>query len=210
MTKYIIISGIDGSGKTTVINALQEELKKQGYSVSYIWMRYSHYTVKVMNAFARVLGISVKVHNEMGDVWEHRLYKKPWFCKLYVRCSYLDNLIARRKVLRLKTDYVICDRWINDILIDLGAEGRMMDLLDSKWYEKFHRILPDNSFQFVVKRDRQAVLNCRVENHTNPDFSARFELYDKLMKKYDVKVIDNSGTIENSVEQIFKVINNVI
>lgn len=210
MTKYIIISGIDGSGKTTVINALQEELKKQGYSVSYIWMRYSHYTVKVMNALARVLGLSVKVHNEMGDVWEHRLYKKTWFCKLYVRCSYLDNLIARRKVLRLKTDYVICDRWINDILIDLGAEGRMMDLLDSKWYEKFHRILPDNSFQFVVKRDRQAVLDCRLENHTNPDFPARFELYDKLMKKLDVAVVDNSGTIENSVEQIFKVINTVI
>lgn len=206
MTKYIIISGIDGSGKTTVINALQEKLQEQGKSVSYIWMRYSHYSVKVMNALARVLGISVKVHNEMGDVWEHRLYKMPWFCKIYVRCSYLDNLIARRKVTALKTDYVICDRWINDILIDLGAEGRMMDILDTKWYKKFHDILPENSYQFVVKRDKQAVLDCRVENHANPDFPARFALYEKLMKKADVHVVDNSGTIDESVQQVLTVV----
>ena len=206
MTKYIIISGIDGSGKTAVINALQKALEERGKSVSYIWMRYSHYTVKAMNALARVLGISVKVHNEMGDVWEHRLYKMPWFCKLYVRCSYLDNLIAKRKVMALKTDFVICDRWINDILIDLGAEGRMMNLLDSKWYDRFHRILPKGSFQFVVKREKQSVLDCRVENHANPDFPARYELYTKLMEKSDVHVVDNTGTIENSVKQILDVI----
>lgn len=206
MTKYIIISGVDGSGKTTVINALQEELEKRGKTVSYIWMRYSHYTVKVMNALARFLGISVKIHNEMGDVWEHRLYRMPWFCKIYVRCSYLDNLIARHKVMRLKTSYVICDRWINDILIDLGAEGRMMDILDSKWYDKFHEILPESSFQFVVVRDRQDVLDCRVENHANPDFPARFELYKKLTEKSDVYVVDNTGTIENCVKQILAVI----
>lgn len=206
MTKYVIISGVDGSGKTTVINALQKTLEERGKSVSYIWMRYSHYSVKVMNALARVLGLSVKVHNEMGDVWEHRLYKMPWFCKLYVRCSYLDNLIAKRKVMALKTDYVICDRWINDILIDLGAECRFDDILDSKWYRKFHAILPKNSFQFVIIRDRQAVLDCRVENHANPDFPYRFALYQKLTKKDDVNVVDNTGTIENSVEQILDVI----
>lgn len=206
MTKYVIISGVDGSGKTTVINALQKTLEERGKSVSYIWMRYSHYSVKVMNALARVLGLSVKVHNEMGDVWEHRLYKMPWFCKLYVRCSYLDNLIAKRKVMALKTDYVICDRWINDILIDLGAECRFDDILDSKWYRKFHAILPKKSFQFVIIRDRQAVLDCRVENHANPDFPYRFALYQKLTKKDDVNVVDNTGTIENSVEQILDVI----
>ena len=53
MKKYLVISGIDGSGKTSVINALKEELERQGHSTQYIWMRFNHYSVKVMNALAR-------------------------------------------------------------------------------------------------------------------------------------------------------------
>ncbi len=202
MTKYIIISGIDGSGKTTVINMLKNNLEKEGKHVDYIWMRYNHYLVKGMNALARLLGLSVKVHNEMGDVWEHRLHKSPLFCKLYVCCSYIDNKIARRRVLNLKGDYVICDRWINDILIDLGAECRLNGILDGKWFNRFQAILPEKSYQFVVKRNLDDVLGCRVENHTNPDFKYRFQLYQKLMQKDEVHVVDNTGTIENSVRQI--------
>lgn len=206
MPKYIIISGIDGSGKTTVIEALKEHLTREGYKVDYIWMRYNHYLLRVMNAIARILGLSVKVHNAMGTVWEHRLYKMPWFCWLYIRISYFDNLIAVKKVKKLSGDYVICDRWINDILIDLGAECRIMDILKSKWYKRFHNILPNNSFQFVIRRNTQDVLDCRIENHTNPDFNYRLKLYQELMNNDDVTTIDNTGSINNSVNQIISVI----
>lgn len=206
MTKYIIISGIDGSGKTTVINKLKETLEAEGKNVDYIWMRYNHYLIKILNALARVLGLSVKVNNAMGEVWEHRLYKKRWFCWLYVRASYIDNLIALHKIKKLNSEYVICDRWINDILIDLGSECRIMNILNSVWYKRFHKILPKMSYQFVVKRNIEDILGCRVENNTNPDFKYRFELYQELMKKDDINVIDNTGSISNSVNQILKVI----
>lgn len=202
MKKYIIISGIDGSGKTTVINELTKALEANGKSTKYIWMRFNHYSVKVMNMLARVMGLSVKVHNAFGDVWEHRLYKNKLFCKVYVWCSYIDNVIARSKALKLDADYIICDRWVNDTLIDLGAECRMDWILDSKWYERFQNILPENSFQFVVIRNKKDIIDCRVENTTNPDFPYRYALYEKLMNKHEVNVVDNSGTIADSVKQI--------
>lgn len=42
MTKYIIISGVDGSGKTTVIEGVRAQLEAEGKTVGYIWMRYHH------------------------------------------------------------------------------------------------------------------------------------------------------------------------
>lgn len=204
---YIVISGIDGSGKTAVINALQEKLKQEGKKPYYIWMRYNHYFVKVMNASARILGLSVKVHNEMGTVWEHRFYKSRLFCRIYVICSYLDNLISKFKVKRISIDeyeFVICDRWINDILIDLGAESRVMNFLDSQWYNRFQSILPENTIQFLIERRKEDILDCRIENQVDPNFPYRYQLYSYLATKKEVHVINNSGTIENSVEQIIK------
>lgn len=207
MKTYIIISGIDGSGKTTVINELTRTLEARGKSTEYIWMRFNHYSVKVMNMLARMMGLSVKVHNAFGDVWEHRLYKNRLFCKVYVWCSYIDNVIARKKALKLDADYIICDRWVNDTMIDLGAECRIDDILDSKWFGKFQSILPENSFQFVVVRNKKDVVDCRVENTTNPDFPYRYALYEKLMKKRNINVVDNTGTIVESVNQILKTLN---
>lgn len=204
MKTYIIISGIDGSGKTTVINELTRTLEAQGKRTQYIWMRFNHYSVKVMNMLARMMGLSVKVHNAFGDVWEHRLYKNRLFCKIYVWCSYIDNVIARKKALKLDVDYIICDRWVNDTMIDLGAECRIDDILDSKWFDKFQSILPENSFQFVIIRNKKDIVDCRVENTTNPDFPYRYALYEKLMDKKEINVVDNSGTITESVEQILK------
>lgn len=204
MKTYIIISGIDGSGKTTVINELIKNLEGRGKNTKYIWMRFNHYSVKVMNMLARIMGLSVKVHNAFGDVWEHRLYKNRLFCKVYIWCSYIDNVIARKKALKLDADYIICDRWVNDTMIDLGAECRIDDILDSKWYGRFQSILPENSFQFVIVRNKKDIVDCRIENTTNPDFPYRYVLYEKLKKKSEVNVVDNSGTITESIEQILK------
>lgn len=200
MKKYLVISGIDGIGETSVINSLKEELERQVHSTQYIWMRINHYYVKVMNALARVLKPSVPIHIDFSDVWEYRLYKSPLFCKIDVWYSYIDNRIARRKALRLDADFIICNRWVT--LVDLGAECRIPEILGSKWYGHFQKILSKNTEQYVIVGGRKGIVDCRLENRTNPDFPYRMDLYQKYQQKAEVHVIDKIGTIKESVEQI--------
>lgn len=204
MAKCIIISGIDGSGKSTIINETQKTLESHGKKVGYIWLRMNHYLTKCMHAIARVLGLSVKVHNEMGDVWQHRLYKSQIFCSLYIVTTYLDSWISRLKYNSAAkgNDIVICDRWITDILVDLATKTHRTDFLDSKWPKRFMKILPPDAQMFVVVRNTEALMACRLENRVDPDFRFRLSVYENLCSKNYITVVDNNGTIENSIKQI--------
>ena len=210
MVKYIIISGVDGSGKTTVIEGVRKQLEAEGKKVGYIWMRYHHKLVTVMHAIAKLTGLAYKEKTEMGEMWLHRFYKNKLFCWCYIRCAYSDNWMARKKPVRMAEkeglDYVICDRWVNDIIIDMGSETHKTDILESKWYRKYQSLLPENSYQFVVIRDRKDVLECRVENTFNEAFAYRYDLYKQIVAKPEVNLVDNTSTIENSIEQVLKVI----
>lgn len=204
MAKCIIISGIDGSGKSTIIDQLKKTIEADGNRVEYIWLRMNHYLTKCMHALARVLGLSVKVNNEMGNVWQHRLYKSQAFCSLYILTVYLDSWISRLKYTRVAgcCDVVICDRWITDVLVDLATKTHRKSFLDSKWPDRFLNILPKGAKMFVVVRNTKSLMECRLENRVDPDFMFRLEIYKDLCSKDYIKVIDNNGTIENSVIQI--------
>ena len=210
MAKYIIISGVDGSGKTTVIEGVRKQLEAEGKKVGYIWMRYHHKLVTVMHAIAKLIGLAYKEKTEMGEMWLHRFYKNKLFCWCYIRCSYIDNWMARKKPVRMAEkeglDYVICDRWVNDIIIDLGSELHKMDILASKWYGKFQNLLSKDSYQFVVIRDKKDVLDCRVENSFNEAFGYRYALYEKIVNKPNIHRVDNTGTIENAINQVLDII----
>jgi thymidylate kinase len=157
-----------------------------------------------MNALARMLKLSIKVTNEMGVIWQHQFYKSQFFCKIYNICSYVDNILSKYKMkfIPKNIDYVICDRWVNDIVIDLGTETHDVNFLETKWHEWFQKLLPENSLQFLIERNKEDILKCRIENQVDPNFPFRYELYTKLHDKQNIIVIDNSDTIKNSVNQI--------
>lgn len=200
----VVISGIDGSGKTTVINALRDDLNEHGIRTAYVWLRFNHYFAKAMHALARLTGLSVKVRNEMGEVWQHRFYKSPVFCKTYVVATYIDTWISRLKYSRAAKgcDVVICDRWITDIIVDLATKTHRADFADSKWARRFLNILPENALLFVVYRDTEDIVGCRMENRVDPDFLFRLRVYECLRAKSFVFPVDNRGKIADSIAQI--------
>ncbi len=209
---FIIISGNDGSGKTTIIEHLERQLKEQGKATHTIWLRYNHYFVKPVHGLCRLTGLSKKYQTSLGPVWRHEFYKSPLFFWLYIRLTYLDTLIGKARLFysirknKGRYDYIICDRWVNDILIDLGTKNHDPDFLASKHYRSFQNLLPENNLQFVIFRDNEQLLECRPESREDPDFQLRTKLYQHLKEKEEVSVIMNSGTIEESVNKIMTVI----
>ncbi len=204
MKHCIVVSGIDGSGKSTIIEALRKSLEARGHRTACIWLRFNHYLTKGMHAIARVAGLSVPRQNEMGHVWQHELYRSKAFCRVYVLTTYLDTWVSRLKYNRAArhADTVICDRWITDILVDLAVKTRRPDIISGKWARRFMRIAPATARYCVVHRNLDHLLDCRLENRVDPDFRFRLQIYEELMKQPYILPVDNNGTIDASVAQI--------
>ena len=205
--QHIIISGIDGSGKTTVIEGIQQELHLHGISTCYVWLRYNHILVKPVHAFCRLVGLSRKKLNGEGKlVWHHEFYRCHSFCSLYIFLTYLDTLFSRLKMRRTAAiapaDIVICDRWVYDILIDLAVDTRRPGLLYGAWLQRFKDLLPQNTRQYLIKRDTKCLLDVRPEYNRDREFLLRARIYRRLEAQPGITVIDNNRSIGDAIASI--------
>jgi len=98
---------------------------------------------------------------------------------------------------------VLCDRWVNDILVDLAVDCRRDGLLDSGYLARFQQIVPKDAKAFLIVRKPEAILHCRPEYRDDPDFAFRIRMYRKLQHKPDAPtVICNDNSIDDSVSLI--------
>jgi len=205
--RYIIISGIDGSGKTSIIQGVVEELHRRNLTTDITWLRYNHYFVKPLHLIARLIGLSKQYESSEGNVWRHEFFNSKLFSWLYIRFTYFDTLIGKMILMykvKNNPNFMICDRWLNDVLIDLGTKTHNDDFLNSKWYCQFKKMLPKNSTEFLIIRNKKDLLSCRKENQEDPDFSFRLKLYNVLAEKEEIIIINNSNTIEMAISEIIK------
>jgi hypothetical protein len=201
---YLIVSGIDGSGKTSIIEAVRAALEADGLTCHYSWMRYTHVFVKPLHALARLLRLTRRYETPAGPLWRHEFYRWPQLARIYVPCAWADTLLGRhrldRRVARDACDVVICDRWANDILIDLAVDFRDRGLVHGRWGDRIRTQMPDAAVQVVVMRDRDAILAARPESAHDPDFDLRLSLYQGLSA--NVTRISNTRRIEDAAADI--------
>jgi hypothetical protein len=206
--QFVIISGIDGSGKTTVIEELRRRLEGRGLSTQYVWLRYNHILVKPVHALCRLIGLTRPYVEDGRKVWRHEFYRCRPFCSAYIGLTWLDSRLGRLKMkLRLagkRPDVVVCDRWVWDILIDLAVDAHRPALLDGPWRGRFARILPRGHRQYLIVRAAAAVLDARPEMKHDPDLALRRELYQRLEAIPGIVPIDNNGPVAATVDAILR------
>jgi len=64
------------------------------------------------------------------------------------------------------------------------------------------RILPKNAILFVIYRNTQDIIDCRIENKVDPDFKFRLNIYKELLTKSYICPVDNRKTVQESIAQI--------
>ena len=206
MTRIISISGIDGCGKTTIIEGVRAELEAKGYKTIYLWLRYNHYLTRFFHALCRLIGFT---HYEWHDgirIGYHEFYRSRIISNLAIIFNFVDTLftsIILVYIPRLFTKrIIICDRWVIDMLIDLQVDTRKNLGPDSFWGRIFLKLIPADAECFVILRNSSLIEAARPEHVYDKNYLPRSEQFTRWSKNSRCIAIDNNGSIDSTVHQI--------
>lgn len=206
MKRYIVVSGIDGCGKTMIINELRKKLEQEGLTTRYEWMRYNHRLVRPVHGLCRLVGLSRAYQVDDHCIWRHEFYRSSLFSSCYIALTWLDvwlgRLLLEIRLLLKDVDVVVCDRWVRDVIVDLVVDTRRRCLLHDKWCARFARILPGRVREYLIERDPESICACRPDVRRDVAFSFRWRLYKRLGRNPEIIVVRNNGTVDAAVEAI--------
>jgi thymidylate kinase len=202
----VCISGIDGSGKTSIIEALGKELQETGQPSRYVWLRYNHYLTKFLLAFCRLTGLTRHEYPDGLRLGYHEFHRSRVVSWIFVLLTYLDTLAASIVRVYLPTAFgsklLVCDRWIIDIMIDLEIDTRMRFAADSRLERLFRGLLPAQSRCFLITRSPDAVEHCRPENRRDRNFQRRLDLYQEYSTRKWVTTVQNNSSVREAVASL--------
>lgn len=179
MRTIICLTGIDGSGKTTLAHFVLRKLKNKGLAPKYIWCRWFpgpadpfHFMVK------KSLGYDIKHYDHV-----------PPLKLIYQALLFLGHTAWLTFKIRLsRENVIIMDRYLYDAFADLYMSG----LRPSPLFIKLTILInpkPDITFLIDVPPD---VIQSRRKNVSIQDSTKYKRIFDIMYERYGFNRVDNT------------------
>ncbi len=206
--QIISLSGMDGCGKSTIIDKLMDELRHRGISSRTVWLRYNHYTTRALLAVCRIIGLTKYERVGGVRVGYHNFHRSRVVSHLFIVLTLLDTFLATLLTVYIPAmisgSVVICDRWVADILVDLEVDTRFRLDRSSLYRKMFLSMVPRRARCFLIERRSEELLGTRPENGIDRNFPTRLSLYRKLAAEGVLDVVENNTTVDAAVDRILR------
>lgn len=202
----IVLSGPDGSGKSSIVAALSAELGERT-PVHVSWRRFGFVFARAFNLTARFIGLSYYEQTPIGPLGYHD-YKAPW-SKLYIWLAWLDCVVFILPkwwvVDRLKSrNVIIIDRFVFDIVADLVLSTKKTRFV--LWL--FHPILKSHQIRnlcvFLICSE-EIVKERRPDIVWDKSYPDKVRIYELLRRIYSVSgVRTDRMSPDESAKEVLK------
>jgi thymidylate kinase len=209
----IALSGLDGTGKSTQVNRLRDQLVKAGYPVETFWYRpgYSGFANRARARLRRIAPGALPRTEDAREVRE-AVFRRRTVQIAWSTFALFDMFLAYAVGVRWRQrggTVVIADRWTNDAVVDL--ELRFSDLRVRSWRLTKAIVAcaahPDAHI-FLTGEEHRLLERLEEKDEPFPDpidvRERRRHAYDAMQEaRRDMFVVDATG---GSVEDVHRVV----
>jgi len=119
----ISLSGIDGSGKTTVARLLCREFRDYGLDARYVWLRWKPRRLRLLVDLGRKITVpnareSTLALPDRRRILRRRCLRTGWLFLLAL--DYISEVLKRAVIPVRRGALVICDRYVLDTAVTVG------------------------------------------------------------------------------------------
>ena len=212
----LYFTGIDGSGKTTLVDDIEKHLNESNVETLRIWARYSPRLSKLFVNIVKKRAVSeTGNYNTISerDYGKWQLYKQKITRNKIIRLTffyffsidyYFQILKVLRKIKKNKDKAVLIDRFVIDFLADQTVN--FGDLSDTGIFRRLMKYCDSFNAVFFISVKPEVALSRKSDIPGLDYLSERDKAYRDIIKRLKRGfIIDNNGPRNSAVQEILKV-----
>jgi thymidylate kinase len=204
----VAFSGVDGSGKSTQVDLLEESFKKVNVSVLRIRSRWRPVLSLPLLVIMRKLGYA-RVHRAGGVyIVETRLPSRGGLTSLWCILTQIENIVKTGVKLvfpLLLGRTVICDRYALDMVVD-GMAGLHDRARHTRFGFRLLRFLPKPNHAFFMDIDPEVAFKRKPDLPSLEDYVERLQLYRELSSSWGVTIVNARVSADAIHRKVWKTI----
>lgn len=200
--RIIAVTGVDGSGKTTLTDWLRDELRVRGHEPGFVWSRFNNYLSLPFLAATRLTGHNVYRLHEGVRMGFHDFGYLPVVLRyLYVALQAVDVNAATLLKIRIPSRgaaLTICERGPWDTLVDVAADTALEALAKPFWAGLFFGLVAGHTDVVLVDRAADLIEGSRPELKYDTKLRERQRLYRRLAEVCGWMILENNGDLADT------------
>ena len=199
---FICFAGIDGSGKTTLANALISSLEESDVRSIYVWNRFEPLLMKPIVTVAKAIFFRGKDYHKNYE--GHTKTKKRLFANLLISTTYqyflffdyIFQIFVRISIPLGLGKNIVCDRCVYDTVIDMVVDLNYSDKKIKSMLKNFSYFLPKPDITFLVDVPEEIAYQRKKDTPSVNYLRERREMYLDMGKEYRMVILDGSKKLE--------------